>query len=50
MLLSDYIHCNVFFGFLEDALGIQLRDIIGVDSRMWGSDYPHVESTIPRSR
>ena len=50
MLPSDYIHRNVFFGFQEDALGISQRDIIGVDSLLWGSDYPHVESTFPRSR
>jgi predicted TIM-barrel fold metal-dependent hydrolase len=31
-------------------LGIQLRDIIGVDLLQWGSDYPHQESTFPRSR
>lgn len=50
MLPSDYIHRNVFFGFQEDALGVQQRDIIGVDNLMWGSDYPHVESTFPRSQ
>ena len=49
-LPSDYFHRNVFLGFQEDALGIRLRDIIGVDSLMWGSDYPHHESTFPRSR
>ena len=31
-------------------MGIRLRDIIGVDSLMWGSDYPHSESTFPKSR
>ena len=31
-------------------MGIRLRDIIGVDRLMWGSDYPHSESTFPRSR
>jgi len=50
MLPSDYFHRNVFLGFQEDALGIRMRDIIGVDQLMWGSDYPHVESTWPRSR
>ncbi len=50
MLPSDYFHRNVFLGFQEDALGIRLRDIIGVDSLLWGSDYPHIESTFPRSR
>ena len=31
-------------------LGIRLRDMIGVDSLQWGSDYPHMESTFPRSQ
>ena len=50
MLPSDYFHRNVFLGFQEDALGIRLRDIIGVDSLLWGGDYPHPESTFPKSR
>ena len=50
LLPSDYFHRNVFLGFQEDALGIRLRDIIGVDNLQWGSDYPHQESTFPRSR
>ena len=49
-LPSDYFHHNVFLGFQEDAVGIRLRDIIGVDNLQWGSDYPHMESTFPRSR
>ena len=47
-LPSDYFHRNVFAGFQEDGLGIKMRDIIGVDNLMWGSDYPHVESTFPK--
>ena len=50
MLPSDYFHRNVFAGFQEDAMGIRDRHIIGVDNLLWGSDYPHVESTFPRSR
>ena len=50
MLPSDYIRRNVFYGFQEDALGIRDRHIIGVDSLLWGVDYPHYESTFPRSR
>ena len=49
-LPSDFFHNNVFLGFQEDALGIRDRDIIGVDNLMWGGDYPHAESTFPRSR
>jgi len=47
---SDFFHRNVSLSFQEDAVGIRLRDIIGVDAMMWGSDYPHSESTFPRSR
>jgi predicted TIM-barrel fold metal-dependent hydrolase len=50
MLPSDYFHRNVFLGFQEDALGIKERNIIGVDNLQWGSDYPHPESTFPRTR
>ena len=50
MLPSDYFHRNVFVGFQEDDLGIGLRDMIGVDCLQWGSDYPHMESTFPRSQ
>ena len=49
-LPSDFFHSNVFLGFQEDALGIRDRHIIGVDQLQWGADYPHEESTFPRSR
>ena len=47
---SDVFHEHVFVDFQEDPLGMRLRDVIGVDNILWGSDYPHVESTWPRSR
>ncbi len=47
---SDFFHRNVCLSFQEDAVGIRLRDVIGVDNMMWGSDYPHSESTFPQSR
>jgi predicted TIM-barrel fold metal-dependent hydrolase len=47
---SDYFHRNIFLGFQEDELGIRLRDIIGVDNLQWGADYPHMESTFPKSQ
>jgi predicted TIM-barrel fold metal-dependent hydrolase len=47
---SDFFHRNVVLSFQEDALGIRLRDVIGIDNMMWGSDYPHSESTFPRSQ
>jgi hypothetical protein len=50
LLPSDFFHRNVVLSFQEDAIGIRLRDVIGVDNMMWSSDYPHSESTFPRSR
>ena len=50
LLPSDVFRNNVFLGFQEDALSIRDRDIIGVDTLLWGGDYPHPESTFPRSR
>jgi predicted TIM-barrel fold metal-dependent hydrolase len=50
MLPSDFFHSNVYLSFQEDDLGIRLRDLIGVDRLMWGSDYPHAESTWPKSQ
>ena len=50
MVPSDFFHRNVVLSFQEDAVGVRLRDVIGVDNMMWGSDYPHSESTFPQSR
>ena len=46
---SDFFRSNIFISFQEDPLGIQLRSHIGVDNLMWASDYPHSESTFPKS-
>jgi predicted TIM-barrel fold metal-dependent hydrolase len=50
MLPSGYFHRNCFASFQQDAIGIRLRELIGVQCMLWGSDYPHIESTFPRSR
>ncbi len=50
MLPSDYFHRQVFLSFQEDIMGIRDRHVIGVDNLVWGSDYPHPESTFPKSR
>jgi hypothetical protein len=47
---GDFFHRNVVLSFQEDAIGIRLRDVIGTGNMMWGSDYPHSESTFPQSR
>ncbi len=50
LLPSDYWRRNMFVEFMEDDLGVQLRGTIGVDNMLWGSDFPHAESTWPKSR
>ncbi|MCA9504161.1 MAG: amidohydrolase [Spirochaetaceae bacterium] len=49
-LPSDYFRQNCFLSFQEDRVGIRVRDVCGIETLMWGSDYPHTESTFPRSR
>jgi predicted TIM-barrel fold metal-dependent hydrolase len=46
---SDFFRRNAFVSFQEDPVGIHCRHLIGVDCLLWGSDYPHTESTFPRS-
>lgn len=50
VLPSDFFKRNCFLSFQEDAVGIRVRDVCGEGTLMWGSDYPHTESTFPRSR
>ena len=47
---SDFFRENISLSFQEDDLGIRMRDVIGVNTLMWGSDYPHAESTFPYSK
>jgi predicted TIM-barrel fold metal-dependent hydrolase len=48
-LPSDAFRAHVFCSFQDDDLGIRERATIGVEGLMFGSDYPHSESTFPRS-
>ncbi|MEW6300103.1 MAG: amidohydrolase family protein [Thermodesulfobacteriota bacterium] len=50
LLPSDYWRRNMFAVFQEDDVGVQLRHRIGLDNMLWGNDFPHSESTWPRSR
>ena len=50
MLPSDYFRRNVFVSFQEDPAAVRERHFIGDNTLCWGSDYPHQESTWPKSR
>ena len=47
---SDYFHRSFTMTFEDDLHGIMLRDDVGVENLMWGSDYPHHDSIFPRSQ
>jgi predicted TIM-barrel fold metal-dependent hydrolase len=47
---SDYFRRQVTLTFMEDAVALRNRDLIGVDRLAWASDYPHREGTFPHSR
>ena len=43
---SSYWFQNCYATFIEDPAGLRQLDLIGHDRVMWGSDYPHPESTV----
>ncbi|MDE2597500.1 MAG: amidohydrolase family protein [Sphingomonadales bacterium] len=45
-----YMNRNVFGSFIQDRTGIVSRYLPGGRNIMWSSDYPHSETTFPRSR
>ena len=46
---SWYMDNNVWGSFIQDRAGILNRDLPGGRNIMWSSDYPHSETTFPRS-
>ena len=46
---SDYFRRNFYATFEDDHEGILTRKAIGVRNLNWGNDYPHHDSTWPRS-
>ena len=47
---SDFIRRNIFFGYQDEDLGVEFRDLIGVDNLVYANDYPHSDCVWPRSR
>jgi predicted TIM-barrel fold metal-dependent hydrolase len=47
---SDLFRRNFYVSFQEDPYGFAHLDTFGPHALLWGSDYPHTESTFPRSR
>jgi predicted TIM-barrel fold metal-dependent hydrolase len=47
---SEYVRRQVWLTFMDDAIGASMLGSIGADTFMWGSDFPHSDSTWPNSR
>jgi predicted TIM-barrel fold metal-dependent hydrolase len=47
---SEYLQRQVYATFFNDQVGCRLLAWWGIDSCMWSNDYPHQNSTWPRSR
>jgi predicted TIM-barrel fold metal-dependent hydrolase len=47
---SDYVRRQAHVTFQNDPVGVHNRHFTGVETLLWGSDYPHPEGTWPDSR
>jgi predicted TIM-barrel fold metal-dependent hydrolase len=47
---SYYWHRNMAATFEQDQVGMRLLDLVGIENLMWATDYPHPDSTWPRSQ
>ena len=46
---SRYIEENIYVGIINDPLAAKLRNEIGIDRLMWGSDFPHPPCPYPNT-
>ncbi|EIV91910.1 amidohydrolase family protein [Frankia sp. QA3] len=46
-LPSQVFHDHIWTCFIDDPVGVKLREDVGVDKIMWELDYPHSDSTWP---
>ena len=47
---SVYFHRQVRATFIQDKPGMAVLHLVGADNVMWSSDYPHSDSTWPKSQ
>ena len=46
---SEYVRRHLSLTFMYDKVAVDQRDKIGVETLLWASDYPHGDSTWPKS-
>jgi predicted TIM-barrel fold metal-dependent hydrolase len=47
---SQYFHRNMACTFMDDAIGLQARHLVGIENILWSTDFPHPATTWPNSR
>jgi predicted TIM-barrel fold metal-dependent hydrolase len=47
---TSYIKGRIFGCIFDDETGLRNRDVIGIDQICFETDYPHADSTFPRSK
>jgi predicted TIM-barrel fold metal-dependent hydrolase len=47
---SSYIPGRIFGCIFDDETGLRNRDVVGIDQICFETDYPHADSTFPRSK
>ena len=47
---SSYFRQNIKLTFMRDLTAVAARKVIGIETLMWGSDFPHHVSTWPNSQ
>jgi predicted TIM-barrel fold metal-dependent hydrolase len=47
---SEYWYRQMYATYQQDRIGIALLEEVGVDTIMWGSDYPHPDGIFPDSQ
>ena len=48
-LPSDVFREHIITCFIDDRMGVEVRDKVGVDIITWECDYPHSDTTWPRA-
>ena len=49
-LPSEYIRSNVWATFQDDWVAFKMKDLVNVERLLWANDYPHTDSTWPKSQ
>jgi predicted TIM-barrel fold metal-dependent hydrolase len=48
---TEYFHQNCWLGVsMPSRADVKVRDVVGIDRWMWGSDYPHDEGSYPNTK